>query len=409
MQPDIDHQIVKPVPNVFTFVGDTGKDLRDIVIELNNQWSFYMVKRIGDDAQLDALNDTLSAVKEEGVDRDSMAAVESLRIQPLDSRYPVHSYTLKRSKTQQKVACEEIGKQILSVIKSTVTSMIKWIKERIAAVVKIFKDLLKSKSAAERDALLEKIEKFGTDFKYRDLSELQNDSKVTAHAENMKSHYTRFIDRVLNDDKTINALGALIKDPRPVFEYIDNTAEIVSTLLKDVILGKSVSESKETPALHWPALDAFLKPFSTEGTLQNKTLEATAYFRDEQGEPADIDPFNFPELAKLVRKLMLNLTVGQSPYLFSDEDTDRVVSTAEKVNSMLDAVDKLVDQVRSGDRDRESVRPVRDAAQRLSEGFSVLQMIGQFSDQFSKITEQWLKIIYLQMVNCRVTESTAEE
>lgn len=405
---DKDHTIVEPVPNVFTFVGQNGNDLRDVVMELNNQWSFYMVKRLGDDAQLDELNDKLGEIKEKGVDRGTMAAVESLNLGKLDDRYPVNSYTLKRSKTQQKVACEEVGKRILSVIRSAVEGMIKWVKERLSAVMNFFSKLMKKMKDEKRNEIIEKIKHYGYDFTYRPEDELKQDQKVTSHVEGMLEHYSKLDERVIHNQKMLSALTAAVRNPEPVFKHVDELLATFEKMAKAVTLGNPTTDFEIEP-LKWQEFDQLVKPFNVEGSLKDQGLDVMNILRSEAEESATFDPYDFKELTKTIQKLMLDLNVDTSPLLFSDDNIERLEKMSVDVNKSLDVIDKLVDQVNSDYRDQESVRHIRDLGIKLVEAFSTLQFIGGLSMEFAKRSENWLKIIYLHLLNCRQNESVETE
>jgi hypothetical protein len=102
------NEIVSPGPEIFNFVGSDGKDLRTMVMEINQMYAEYSVQRNTQQPLMAELKRLRDDVETRGASRDTMAAVESFEMGPLNDRYPLHSYTQRRSRTNVKVALEEI-------------------------------------------------------------------------------------------------------------------------------------------------------------------------------------------------------------------------------------------------------------------------------------------------------------
>lgn len=407
-------QIVKPVPGVFTFVGDDGKNLRDIVMELNNQWSFYMVKRVGDDAQLEALNETLEDVEASGVDRSSMAAVEALKVLPLDDHYPVNSYTLKRSNTQKQVACEEIAKQIGHVIINAIKTAIKWVSDKVSAFIKFFSDVMSKRKYEETDAFIKKIDEMGMDFNIRREEEIRKDPKLSAMAAAIEESYTVYADRSINGTTTINALGALIKNPKPLVDHMESVTDKLETLIKSIVTGKwnelDDLSGADVQSFKSQSLEALLKSLNVEGdSLTDRIRAGYQVLSHEQEEHTGLNiPYDTATTIKLCKQALENLRVDRSPFIYSEEATRRIVEVSSRVHSSLAAVTKLVDQARYGERDRRAVSVVRDVSDKLFESLQSLQFITDCATDFYDENRRWLKRLYMYLVYAQREEMNEE-
>lgn len=126
-------QIVKPVKEIFNFVAADGKDLRTMVMEINQIYSEYEVQRNNAEPLISELERLGADVKARGVDRETMAAVESFA-GPLNELYPVNSYTQRRSRTNVQVALEDIDGKRAGIIAAVLVAgaaflykLIKWV------------------------------------------------------------------------------------------------------------------------------------------------------------------------------------------------------------------------------------------------------------------------------------------
>lgn len=126
-------QIVKPVKEIFNFVAADGKDLRTMVMEINQVYSEYEVQRNNAEPLISELERMSADVKARGVNRDTMAAVESFA-GPLNELYPLNSYTQRRSRTNMQVAIEDIDGKRAGIIAAVLVAgaaflykLIKWV------------------------------------------------------------------------------------------------------------------------------------------------------------------------------------------------------------------------------------------------------------------------------------------
>lgn len=126
-------QIVKPVKEIFNFIATDGKDLRTMVMEINQIYSEYEVQRTQSEPLISELGRLGADVKARGVNRDTMAAVESYA-GPLNPDYPLASYTERRSRTNVQVALEDIDGKRVGIIAAVLVAgaaflykIIKWV------------------------------------------------------------------------------------------------------------------------------------------------------------------------------------------------------------------------------------------------------------------------------------------
>ncbi|CAM8750694.1 hypothetical protein MOC16_gp021 [Klebsiella phage vB_KpM_FBKp24] len=410
METEKNTKIVKPVPGVFTFIGEDGKNLRDIVMELNNQWSFYMVKRVGDDAQLDALNETLENVEKEGVDRSSMAAVEALNIAPLSDHYPVNSYTLKRSKTQQKVACEEIGKQIAQVVINAIKTAIKWVKEKMKSFVDFFTKTLDKQKRAETDEFLKKIEEMGFNSKMRTKEEILHDPKLSPMAAAIEENYTVYADRAITSKETNAILGSLVKHPEPIVDYMEKTVTRLESLIKAVVTGKW-DESHEIDV-------ATVKPFKSEqlekllrllngngDSLNDRLRQAMTTLATEQEEHSGKSlPYDVKPLTDVCKQAFENLKEDTSPFIYPESASERIITVSRRIHASLEAMDKLLEQAKYFERDRSAVYKVREVSDNLFAALQSMQFITDVACDFYDENRRWLKRLYMFLVYAQPEE-----
>ncbi len=408
---ETNNQIVKPVPGVFTFVGEDGKNLRDIVMELNNQWSFYMVKRVGDDAQLEALEETLEDVEKNGVDRASMAAVEALNILPFPDHYPTNSYTLKRSKTQQNVACEEIIKQIGHSILSMIKRALKWVGEKIKAFGEFFNKAIGKVKREETDAFLKKVDELGFQFKMRSKEEIVNDEKLSPIAAAINDNYSQYSARAITDTNLHKALGAFIRHPGKIVDYLETNVDRLEALVKAVVTGKwdegHEITSAESTGFKSTDLEKIFKLLNAEGdsTLEKiKSGYQTLADLKEVAVNNDI-AFDSTKIADLCKHAYDNLKVETSLLLFSDADGDRIIAVSKRVHASLSATEKLVEQSKYNDRDKTVVQQIRHVSEHVHECLTILQFVTDVSLDFYDDNRRWLKRLYIYMVSAQ-PEST---
>lgn len=91
---------------------DGNGDLREYLIELNQEYSQYEVRSQEQTAALNGLDSIRERIKRAGVDNPTMIAVESMVPEiKLHPHYPVETYTLAPSRTNLNIALEEIDKR----------------------------------------------------------------------------------------------------------------------------------------------------------------------------------------------------------------------------------------------------------------------------------------------------------
>jgi hypothetical protein len=130
-------QVVKPVKEIFNFIAADGKDLRTMVMEINQIYSEYEVQRNNAQPLISELERMSADVKARGVDRETMAAVESFA-GPLNELYPVNSYTQRRSRTNMQVAIEDIDGKRAGIVAAVLVAGAAFLYKLIKWVMKFF-------------------------------------------------------------------------------------------------------------------------------------------------------------------------------------------------------------------------------------------------------------------------------
>lgn len=391
------NNIVNPVPGVFTFVGSDGNDLRDLVLKLNDQWSFYMVKRVGDDAQLADLETTIKDIKDHGVDRGSMAAVESLNVMPLHPHYPVSSYTLKRSQTNQHVALEEVGKQILTKVKEIILSVVEWVKKQLSNLAGVFRRASKEAREQQSEKLLTKVNGMPK-LSYRSKADLEGDEKVVAHVTAMESYFTQYTEHLLEPSPVLTNFGAVVKNLNPIFDYLDSTAKDLNKLV--TYSRSSESEVSEfVKALSVPTLDKFLAIFTKEADLKDRISATMSALRDQSEELVRISPYDFDEWEKRANYLTTLIDPSTSPFIIPDAEIERLEAVVKTVDSALNFNDSVLGKLEEADR-KDLVLLWREAGEKLATALDALRMVSSLSIQLYDKSVQALKIIYVHLTNC---------
>lgn len=108
-------KLVEPAPEVLTFVGPDGADLRTYLVELNRMYADNVVMRNKMVPVVQQLSKIQEQVATRGVNRDTMASMESFGLMvpeygvSFESSVPLMAYTERRSLTNQRPAMEAIG------------------------------------------------------------------------------------------------------------------------------------------------------------------------------------------------------------------------------------------------------------------------------------------------------------
>lgn len=108
-------KLVEPAPEVLTFVGPDGTDLRSYLVELNQMYADNIVMRNKVVPVVQQLSKLYEDVAMRGVNRDTMQSMEHFGMMvpeygvTLESRVPIMAYTERRSLTNQRPAMEAIS------------------------------------------------------------------------------------------------------------------------------------------------------------------------------------------------------------------------------------------------------------------------------------------------------------
>lgn len=108
-------KLVEPAPEVLTFIGPDGEDLRTYLVELNRMYSENIVQRNKAAPVVAALSKIYEEVSSRGTNRETMQTLEHyMGMVPgyrvaIESRVPIMAYTERRSLTNQRPALEAIS------------------------------------------------------------------------------------------------------------------------------------------------------------------------------------------------------------------------------------------------------------------------------------------------------------
>lgn len=108
-------KLTEPSPEILTFVGPDGEDLRSYLIELNRVYADSIVQRNKAVPVVQALSKIYQEINQKGVSRETMTSLEHFAgMVPgygvaVESRVPLMAYTERRSMTNQKPALEAVA------------------------------------------------------------------------------------------------------------------------------------------------------------------------------------------------------------------------------------------------------------------------------------------------------------
>lgn len=110
-----ENMLVRPEPEVLTFVGPDGTDLRSYLVELNQMYADTAVQRTKVAPVVHQLSKLYEEVNARGVNREQVATLEHYAAMvpdygvAVESRVPLMAYSERRSRTNQGVALEAIS------------------------------------------------------------------------------------------------------------------------------------------------------------------------------------------------------------------------------------------------------------------------------------------------------------
>lgn len=405
------NNIINPVPGVFTFITSDGNDLRNLAATLNDQWSFYMVKRVGDDGQLAELEKTAEDINRSGVDRGTMAALESMNITPLNDHFPVNSYTLKRSRTNQKVALEEVKRSILTIAKDILDRFIKWVGDFLKGIPKLFKRKGKDSAAAEESAKrnFAKYKVLESTYRLRDKSDLEADEDHVERATAIKEGFTKYIDILSSDGRFIDSFRGAVSEIPNVVKYMDTTAQAISRINSDIF---SREWSGDTEALISSVKDInpgkigdFMKLFGNADSIQGAIDVSMEGLWEYAEEVVTFDPYNFEDIKHRIEFLNKEITPSTSAYFIDPSATQEMIESINLVDNVLGQIkNTLHNHVNILDRDRIDV--VRGVVEKLTTAMNLAQFVGSLSVQFFDKSDDVLKklFVYLHKSSVKIEE-----
>jgi len=398
--------IVDPKPGVFTFVGKDGDDLRDVVMSLNDQWSFYMVRRVGDDAQLEGLEKTLEDVEENGVDRSTMVAVESLGIGQLHDYYPSSTYTLRRSNTNKQVALEEVSTRIKETLKGIykfilglLTKGLNYIKEKASAA----KQKLKRDKAKTFD---EMIKTGFNSSEYLGTQEIKSDPKLSSEAEALEENYNELLDLLINSGSFSSSFNTLVENVSEFTDPLVKKIEAINQGIRDI---EAHNESaaytaftniqKETPHA---SFSSFLYLLDVDKRLEGHKAvqEAQNKLTDLYSSQSTFNAYSLSRVHALVEKA-IGKVGGETPmFVFDDEALDTALNAAIKqVDNIREQEGKVIASL--GKDSQSTAKALRDALDVIYRDVATLTFIVNFADQFFTIIGRYVRNASLYLEHCK--------
>lgn len=399
--------IVEPKPGVFTFVGKDGDSLRDVVMELNDQWSFYLVRRVGDDAQLKGLEKTLEDVEENGVDRGTMVTVESMGLGQLNDLYPASSYTLKRSNTNRKVAMEEISTRIKDVlvkmykhILALISKGAAYLKEKCSAVKQKFK------RDAAKDLGDKVIVTFNTS-EYLTAAEIKQDPKLSANAAALEEHYSVLVNKLITEATFMQSFQTLVEDfdklVNPLAEKVE-TVKQATTAIKTGNTAFTFSALKEIEKKPLPNdFQLFLRQLSLDSSIKETAPLITAAQNELlhlASEVAPLDPYSLAKLNMLVMQAARLVTGDHPKFVFDDTTLEKallgVLSDVESLQKDEKAIfNALNDDVSN------TGSLLRNALNSIYQDTMILRFVVDFADRFFTLVATFIRNTSLYLEHCK--------
>jgi len=139
-------KLVEPAPEVLTFVGPDGEDLRSYIVELNRLYADSTVARNRAVPVVQELQRIYGEIQERGVSRETMESLQRLGEHcgfeqvAFESAVPMNAYTQRRSMTNQKPALEAVGVATAGLVGAVGAGAIYLLYKMIKWLVKIWKE-----------------------------------------------------------------------------------------------------------------------------------------------------------------------------------------------------------------------------------------------------------------------------
>lgn len=400
-------EIVKSVPGVFSFIGSDGRDLRELAMELNSNWAMYIVKRNGDNARLSELEKTLEKIKTEGIDRQSMTALESLSdFGPLDHRYPLSSYTLKPSMTNSNVAVEEVNHRIIGVAKNMVARLVEFIKK----IIQMIKEKLPS-FVKRRERQKEAVDKRNNDprpTEFMSTEEIKSDEELRAYAAAMDSAFNVVVSRLADPGDRLlteyrHATNTFEGDLKDMIQEIDRVIKVVDKLSS----GSKVSEEEVSAASSDAdiVIDGINRFSGYLGTRSNDNRQSIRAIKDwfavSYDEHRPLDVMDVAKVERIADQLTKVLSDSRSPLLIPDNIFALFGTLGTKLEDasakLVSVTDKLNTQSTT---EWPEIRSLIRTVERISnEHFNILSFFQFSEDMFSEayrffvIADEWLRKI----------------
>lgn len=399
--------IVEPKPGVFTFVGKDGDSLRDVVMELNDQWSFYLVRRVGDDAQLKGLEKTLEEVDKNGVDRGTMVTVESMGLGQLNDLYPASSYTLKRSSTNRKVAMEEIGTRIKEVFINMYKRMLEliskgatYLKEKCSAV----KQKLKRDTAKD---LGDKIVSAFNSAEFLTAAEIKQDPKLSATAAALEEHYSVLLNKLITEATFMQSFQTLVEDfgnlVNPLAEKVD-TVKMATQAIKDGNTAFNFSALKQIGVKPLPNdFQMFLRQLNLDSSITETVPLITAAQNEVlhlATEVAPLDAYSLAKLNILVAQAARLVTGDHPKFVFDDATLEKaLLSVLSDVESLKKDEKAIFDALKDDVSNTGSL--LRNALNSIYQDTMILRFIVDFADKFFSLVTTFIRNTSLFLEHCK--------
>ncbi|UQT03156.1 hypothetical protein TOTORO_02930 [Serratia phage vB_SmaS-Totoro] len=400
-------EIVRSVPGVFSFIGSDGRDLRELAMELNSNWAMYIVKRNGDNARLSELEKTLEKIKTEGIDRQSMTALESLSdFSPLDHRYPLSSYTLKPSMTNSNVAVEEVNHRIIGIAKNMVGRLVEFIKK----IIQMIKEKLPS-FVKRRERQKEGVEKRNNDprpTEFMSPEEIKSDEELRTYASAMDSAFNVVVSRLADPGDRLlteyqRATHTFEGDLKDMIQELDRVNRVVDKLSS----GGNVSEEEVAAASSDDdiVIDGINRFSGYLGTRSNDNRQSIRAIKDwftvSSEEHRSLDVMDVAKVQGIVDHLTKVLSASNSPLIIPDNIFALFGTLGTKLEDvsakLVSVTDKLDTQSTT---EWPEIRSLISTVERISnEHFNILRFFQFSEDMFSEayrffvISDEWLRKI----------------
>lgn len=286
-------KLVEPAPEVLTFVGPDGEDLRTYLVELNRVYADSVVQRNKAAPVVAALSRIYEEVSARGVNRETMQTMEHYAgMVPsygvaFETRVPIMAYTERRSMTNQQPALEAISLMTGGLIAAAGAAAIFLLYKMVKWLGKVWANKKTGKIAEDAGKAAAGTEKIADDAQADTvLGKISRSSDRGGAVDMVRETFTELVSNFGDLPGGYERdLGAVTKGMGNYVSQAQKLFEEAKDLARDLAQGKDISEQDVAKAVElcrlyakpvsaWPGYANMLRSYGVR--VEMRTLDAVA-------------------------------------------------------------------------------------------------------------------------------------